>query len=104
MVANQLDFARAYDSVWHTSLWDRKPRRKVPRPLARAHLREASRTALVFQHNEWETSAISPKVGLWQGCSASPMSFRWVLQDALADLEARWILDGAGLTSAGRAP
>lgn len=99
----QQDFARD-DTVWRAALWDGMRRRKIPRPLALAYLREAARTALVFQHNDWETSAVSPKVGLRQGCSASPMLFRWVVQDALADLEARWISDGAGLDVGSQSP
>lgn len=70
----------------------------------RLNHKSLARTGVVFQHNDWERSAIAPRVGLRQGCSASPLLFRWVLQDALADPEARWASDGAGLDVGGQSP
>lgn len=86
--AGQLGLARACDSAWHTALRRSMRHRKVPRPLALANVREAACMARAFQHNDWETGAVTPRVGLRQGCSASPMFFWCVFQDGLQALEA----------------
>lgn len=42
--------------------------------------------------------------GLRQGCSVSPMLFRWILEDILAELEPEWQTKGYGVDVNGRRP
>lgn len=44
------------------------------------------------------TDPIRAGVGLRQGCTASPMLFRWVLQDTLEPLHTTWTRRGYGLS------
>lgn len=92
-----IDFARAYDSVRHTAIYRSLRRRKVPESLALAYLRKARRAHMTFRHANWHTPLVKAGVGLRQGCSAAPMLFRWVLQDALEPLFDQWVVQGRGI-------
>lgn len=76
-----LDIARDFDSVWHTALWRSVRHRHAARQFPLAYLRGPARTSLVFQHKDFESSAIAPLVALRRGCSASPVLCRWVPLD-----------------------
>lgn len=52
---------------------------------------------MAFSHEGWTTDLIPLGVGLRQGCSASPMFFRWVLQDTLEPLQQAWVETGYGM-------
>lgn len=103
----QIDVALAYDSVRHAAIHRSMQKRGVPGVLALAYLREARRARMRFRHASWHTDPIRAGVGLRQGCSASPMLFRWVLQDCLDErtmthvawADDTWLLDAtrAGL-------
>lgn len=71
--------------------------RGVLLPLAAAYVREARRAHTVLSHAEWKTEPIRAGVGLRQGCAASPMIFRWVLQDLLEPLHKSWTERGLGI-------
>lgn len=94
----QIDFARAYDSVRHAAIYRSMKKRGVPEPLALAYLREARRAHMRFRHATWSTDPIRAGVGLRQGCSPSPMLFRWVLQDCLEPLHEEWTRNGRGVS------
>lgn len=57
----------------------------------------ARRALMVLRHASWETSPIRAGIGLRQGCSASPLVFRWVLQDCLMPLHNTWAESGRGI-------
>lgn len=65
-------------------------KRGVPRPLALAYLREACRASI-------GGALIRAGIGLRQGCSATPMLFRWVLQRFMEALHTRWEASGLGI-------
>lgn len=72
-------------------------RRSVPEPLVLVYLREARRARMMFRHANWHTPPVRAGVGLRQGCSAAPMLFRLVLQDALEPLHDQWVRQGRGI-------
>lgn len=49
-----------------------------------------------FRHAAWNTDPIRAGAGLVI-CSASPMLFRWVLQDCLEPLHLEWTQNGRGM-------
>lgn len=45
---------------------------------------------LVFVHGQRRTTPISPIVGLKEGCSLSPLVFRWCIEEAGAEAQEDW--------------
>lgn len=93
----QIDCERAYDSVRHAVVYRSMRKRGVPDALAFAHSREARGAHMKSRHASWSADPIRAGVDLRQGCSASPMLFRWVLQDCLAPLHQEWQHRGRGV-------
>lgn len=60
----QVDFARAYDSIWHTAILVAMRRGGVPEPLAMAYIREARRACMQFEHADWSTQPVRAGIGL----------------------------------------
>lgn len=52
---------------------------------------------MAFSHEGRTTEFIRDGIGLRQGCSVSPMRFRWVLQDTLEPLHEAWTHKKFGL-------
>lgn len=82
-------------SILHTALL--RGKRHVPEPLALAYIREARKASMTFEHGAWRTPPVVASVGLRQGCSASPMLFRWILSDCLGKLAHKWEAEGKGV-------
>lgn len=51
---------------------------------------------VVFSHLVRRTDAVTPTLGLWQGCLSSLMVCRWVLEDIVCGLSASWTERGFG--------
>lgn len=92
----QVDFARAYDSVLHSAVVRAMLRRGVPPPIGAAYVCDMRGTELVFQRAKLQTQGIRPTVGLRQGCSLSPLVFRWVMEDLVAEARREWNAAGCG--------
>lgn len=60
-------------------------RRGVPIPVIVTYIRDMRSVGLVFVHGQWRTNPISSTVGLGQGCSLSPLVFRWRIEDEVAE-------------------
>lgn len=84
----QLDFAAAYDSVDHSWLVESMVQRGLPRAEALWYVRETQASTSRPTHGPWAAGEIKPHRGLKQGCSCSPMLFRWCVQDVLLPLSA----------------
>lgn len=91
---------KAYGSVLHTGVWRSVRRRGVPEVLVTSYFREILGTTLCLQHGSCSTEPMQPVVGLRQGCSLSPIVFRWVLSDIMETLQRRWRDRGCGLSVA----
>lgn len=98
LCVSQMDFARAYDSIKHAALIRAMERRDVPRPVIAAYLRELRSARMVFRHSGWATEGIAPSVGLRQGCSVSPMIFRWTMEEVFEAVKPQWEARGCGLS------
>ena len=66
------------------------------------YIRETRRSQLHLHHGPLCTEPVPQQRGLKQGCSCSPMLFRWCLQDALQDCRAEWAVCGYGVPIDGR--
>lgn len=44
-----------------------------------SYIREVRSAEIVFSHGVWSIRPVRPTIGLRQGCSVSPVVFRWVL-------------------------
>lgn len=102
MCVAQLDFARAPDPAWHTAMANSMQRRNVPRPLTVKYVKDISESKLAFRHGLWATESVFPTGRSKQGCSASPMIFRWLLDDVLEELSPKWEAEERGIVLDGR--
>lgn len=96
MCVSQVDFARALDNVRHGATQRSTLRRRVPPPVVAAYLRDMRGSELIFVHDGWKTRPIRPSIGLRQGCSLSPLVFRWVMEDAVDSKREAWVRLGLG--------
>lgn len=64
--------------------------RGVATPVFAAFLRCLRTSELAFRHSTWSAAAGRPNIGLRQGCSLSPLSFRRVIEYCVAEARAAW--------------
>lgn len=82
---SQIDWAAAYDSVPHPLLAPSMLKRGMELAEVFWYIRELRGSLLVLRHRPWQTFGIRPLRRLKQGCSCSPILFRWVLEDVIQD-------------------
>lgn len=63
-------------------------------PVVATYVTDMRSAEFVFVHGCWRTCPSQPNTCLRQGCSLSPLTFRWVMAD-VADAKAEW--DAAGI-------
>lgn len=61
------------------------------------YIPEAHRASMMFEHAAWRTHPVRAGVGLRQGCSASPVIFRWVMSDCLERPGRKWETEDKGV-------
>lgn len=88
--ALQLNFAIVYGSVVHAALRDSMLARGVPASEVMWYIRETRASCLHPSEGHRCAPEVTPQRGLGQGCSCSPMIFRWVVQDAVLPLVQTW--------------
>lgn len=94
----KLDWSGAFDGVLHSAIEQTFRRRGVPCALGAAVLRELSRRCLTFSMSGITAGPVQVHKGLVQGCSASPLLFRWLTEDLLHAASLRWRQANAGFS------
>lgn len=97
----QVEFGRVYNSVKHKSVCEAMQNKNVPAPVIGGYIRDLQNSKAILKHGGWRTTPIQQRVGLRQGCSFSPLVFRWILEDTLAELHALWCAAGCGIDVGG---
>lgn len=92
----QLGFAQAYDSIRHSAFEHATRTRGVATPVIAGFLRVLRSSRLKFHRSSSSTPAVRPNTGLRQGCSLSPVIFRWVVEDCMSEARAAWNRQGLG--------
>lgn len=98
LCVSQVDFSQVCDSVRHGAVQRSMLRRGVAPPIVAAYLRNMRGNELVFVHDGWRTRPIHPSIGLRQGCSLSPVVFRWVMEDTIDAAREEWSRLGLGVS------